>query len=72
MDTTKTLREWLRQERGRATRMANELNINYSFLMQIASGKKRALLDTAIRIEAYTNQEVSIETLNATYLQAEK
>ena len=42
MDTTKTLREWLRQERGRATRMANELNINYSFLMQIASGKKRA------------------------------
>ena len=27
MDTTKTLREWLRQERGRATRMANELNI---------------------------------------------
>ena len=62
-----TLREWLQTERGRLKKMAEDLEINYSWISQIASGRKKAPLETAIRISAYTNGEVSIEAINAAY-----
>lgn len=64
---TLTLRDWLKQERGRLKKMSEELNINYSWISQIASGKKKAPLETAIKISAYTNNEVTIEAISAAY-----
>mgnify|MGYP000995388548 CR=1 FL=1 len=62
-----TLKAWLSQERGRLTKMANTLGVNYSWLSQIASGKKKAPLETAIRISEFTQNEVTIEIINSAY-----
>ncbi|MFS6937883.1 hypothetical protein [Neisseria animaloris] len=62
-----TLQEWLKQERGRLSRMADDLEINYSWISQIASGKKKAPLETAIRISEYTKNEVTIQEISAAY-----
>lgn len=67
MENSITLRTWLKQERGRLTKMANALELNYSWISQIASGKKKAPLETAIRISAFTQNEVTVETINAAY-----
>ncbi|MDO4997345.1 MAG: helix-turn-helix transcriptional regulator [Neisseria sp.] len=62
-----TLRDWLQQRRGRLKEMAEALEINYSWISQIASGRKKAPLETAIRISAYTNNEVTVEAIAAAY-----
>ena len=67
MENSITLRTWLKQERGRLTKMANALELNYSWISQIASGKKKAPLETAIRISTFTQNEVTVETINAAY-----
>lgn len=67
-----TLRDWLRKERGRLKRMSVALEINYSWISQIASGKKKAPLDTAIKISAYTNNEVTVEAISAAYKKSTK
>ena len=67
MENSITLRTWLKQERGRLTKMANALELNYSWISQIASGKKKAQLETAIRISAFTQNEVTVETIKAAY-----
>lgn len=72
MSAVFTLREWFHQKRGRAAEMSRALDINYSFLLQIASGKKRAPLATALEISAYTNNEVSVDAINAVYQAAQQ
>lgn len=67
MDEPITLKTWLQQERGRLTQMATALGVNYSWISQIASGKKKAPLETAIRISAFTKNEVTVEAINAAY-----
>ncbi|ASK27138.1 hypothetical protein BG910_04745 [Neisseria chenwenguii] len=62
-----TLQEWLKQRRGRVTEMAKDLNINYTWISQIASGRKKAPLETAIKISAYTQNEVTVEAIAAAY-----
>ncbi len=47
--------------------MAETLGINYSWISQIASGRKKAPLDTAIKISAYTNNEVTVEAISKAY-----
>ena len=47
--------------------MAETLDINYSWISQIASGRKKAPLDTAIKISAYTNNEVTVEAISKAY-----
>ena len=63
----RTLQEWLRQRRGRVTTMAKDLDINYTWISQIASGRKKAPLETAIRISEYTNNEVPVEAIAKAY-----
>ena len=62
-----TLQQWLRERRGRLKEMAETLDINDSWISQIASGRKKAPLDTAIRISAYTNNEVTVEAISKAY-----
>ena len=63
----RTLQEWLRQRRGRVTTMAKDLDINYTWISQIASGRKKAPLETAIKISAYTKNEVTVEAIAKAY-----
>lgn len=62
-----TLQEWLKQRRGRVTEMAKDLDINYTWISQIASGRKKAPLETAIKISAYTQNEVTVEAIAKAY-----
>ncbi len=62
-----TLQDWLQQKRGRLKAMSEKLNINYTWISQIASGRKKAPLDTAIKISAYTNNEVTVEAIAKAY-----
>lgn len=34
------LRQWLKEERGRQTRLADQINVNSGYLSEVASGKK--------------------------------
>ena len=62
-----TLQEWLKQRRGRLKEMAESLDINYTWISQIASGRKKAPLETAIKISAYTKNEVTVEAIAKAY-----
>ncbi|WP_049222686.1 helix-turn-helix domain-containing protein [Neisseria sicca] len=62
-----TLQEWLKQRRGRLKEMSEALKINYTWISQIASGRKKAPLETAIKISAYTNNEVTVEAIAKAY-----
>ena len=62
-----TLQEWLKQRRGRLKEMAESLDINYTLISQIASGRKKAPLETAIKISAYTKNEVTVEAIAKAY-----
>lgn len=62
-----TLKEWLSQRRGRLKQMAEELGVHYSWISQIASGTKKAPLETALKISAFTNNEVTVEAISAAY-----
>lgn len=62
-----TLQEWLKQRRGRVTEMAKDLDINYTWISQIASGRKKAPLETAIKISAYTQNEVTVKAIAKAY-----
>lgn len=62
-----TLQQWLRAKRGRLKEMADTLDINYTWISQIASGRKKAPLETAIKISAYTKNEVTVEAISKAY-----
>ncbi|WP_373740194.1 helix-turn-helix domain-containing protein [Neisseria sp.] len=62
-----TLKDWLGQRRGRLKQMAEDLDMNYSWISQIASGTKKAPLETALKISAYTNNEVTVEAIHSAY-----
>ena len=62
-----TLQEWLKKRRGRLKEMAESLDINYTWISQIASGRKKAPLETAIKISAYTKNEVTVEAIAKAY-----
>ncbi|PSJ81225.1 hypothetical protein [Neisseria iguanae] len=62
-----TLHDWLKQQRGRLKAMSEALGINYTWISQIASGRKKAPLETAIKISAYTNNEVTVEAIAKAY-----
>lgn len=67
-----TLKDWLHQKRGRLKEMSEALEINYTWISQIASGKKKAPLATALKISAFTKNEVTVEAINAAYKKKEK
>lgn len=63
----KTLKEWLKEERGRMSALARFLNVHYSWISHIAEGRRRAPLETAIQIAEFTNNEVSITNIASAY-----
>ena len=63
-----TLQQWLRERRGRLKEMAETLDINYSWISQIASGRKKAPLDTAIKISALPINKPARESFVQTVL----
>lgn len=62
-----TLQQWLKQQRGRLKEMAEALDINYTWISQIANGRKKAPLETAIKISAYTKNQVTVEAIAKAY-----
>ena len=56
-----------KKRRGRLKEMAESLDINYTWISQIASGRKKAPLETAIKISAYTKNEVTVEAIAKAY-----
>ncbi|XDZ52337.1 hypothetical protein AB8Q18_04610 [Neisseriaceae bacterium CLB008] len=62
-----TLRQWLDLERGRVTTLSNELQKHHSWISNIANGRKKAPLATALQISKLTKNQVSIEAISNAY-----